>query len=68
LSDQTATEPSAKPVERGAELRRELAAKLPVPDLGRDTGASLVVDTAALDLGGDEIAKPLSDVTGDPHE
>ena len=35
--------------------------KLPVPDLARDAGGALVVDTAALDLGADEIAGPLSD-------
>ena len=63
-----ASEPHAKPLERGAALRRELAMKLPVPDLARDAGATLSVDTTALDLGGEEIAGPLSDVTGPPHE
>ena len=46
---------------RGAALRRELAMKLPVPDLARDAGGALVVDTAALDLGADEVAGPLTD-------
>ena len=47
---------------RGAALRRELAMKLPVPDLARDAGGALVVDTAALELGADEVAGPLADV------
>ena len=46
---------------RGPALRRELALKLPVPDLAKDTaGSALVVDIAAIDLGADEIAEPLS--------
>ena len=52
--------PSGPPVARGAALRRALALKLPVPDLASDAGGALVVDTAALDLGADEIAEPLS--------
>ena len=52
--------PSGPPVARGASLRRALALALPVPDLARDAGGALVVDTAALDLGADEIAEPLS--------
>ena len=52
---------SAK-IARGAALRRELALKLPVPDLAKDAGGALVVDTGALDLGADEIAGPLNDV------
>jgi hypothetical protein len=47
---------------RGAALRRELAMKLPVPDLAKDAGGALVVDTAALELGADEVAGPLADV------
>lgn len=50
-----------KPLERGAALRRALALKLPVPDLAHDAGGALVVDTAALELGADEIAEPVSD-------
>jgi len=45
---------------RGPALRRELALKLPVPDLAKDKGGALVVDVAAIDLGADEIAEPLS--------
>ena len=45
---------------RGPALRRELALKLPVPDLAKDKGGALVVDIAAIDLGADEIAEPLS--------
>ena len=45
---------------RGPALRRELASKLPVPDLAKDKGGALVVDIAAIDLGADEIAEPLS--------
>ena len=56
-----AKEAPLPPVQRGAALRRELVMKLPVPDLARDAGGALVVDTAALDLGADEIAGPLSD-------
>ena len=51
-----------EPLERGAAMRRQLAMKLPVPDLARDAGGALVVDTAALELGADEIAGPLADV------
>lgn len=54
--------PSAEPLARGAALRRELALKLPVPDLARDAGGALVVDTAAIDLAADEVAGPLADV------
>ena len=45
---------------RGPALRRELALKLPAPDLAKDKGGTLVVDIAAIDLGADEIAEPLS--------
>ena len=45
---------------RGPALRRELALKLPVPDLAKDKGGALVVDIAAIDLGADEIAAPLN--------
>jgi hypothetical protein len=45
---------------RGPGLRRELAQRLPVPDLANDKGGALVVDIAAIDLGADEIAEPLS--------
>ena len=45
---------------RGPALRRELALKLPAPDLAKDKGGALVVDIAAIDLGADEIAEPLS--------
>jgi hypothetical protein len=46
---------------RGPALRRELALKLAAPDLAKDTaGSALVVDIAAIDLGADEIAEPLS--------
>ena len=49
---------------RGPALRRELALKLPVPDLAKDKGGALVVDIAAIDLGADEIAEPLSTLDG----
>lgn len=45
---------------RGPALRRELALKLAAPDLAKDKGGALVADIAAIDLGGDEIAEPLS--------
>jgi hypothetical protein len=71
LTERTDLESSdllVEPLERGAKLRRELVMKLPVPDLARDAGATLVVDTGALDLGGEEIAGPLTSVTRDPNE
>ena len=46
-------------IKRGPSLRRALALKLPVPDLEKDKGGALVVDTSAIDLGADEIAEPL---------
>ena len=69
MSDEAATKAappaplptSGEPLARGAALRRELAIKLPVPDLARDAGGALVVDTQALDLGADEVAGPLHD-------
>jgi hypothetical protein len=62
-SDARAPAPTPRePIARGAALRRELALKLPVPDLARDAGGALVVDIAALELGADEIAGPLADV------
>lgn len=45
---------------RGPALRRQLALRLPAPDLAKDKGGALVVDDAAIDLGADEIAEPLS--------
>ena len=53
--------PNDAPLQRGAALRRALVLKLPVPDLAHDAGGALVVDTAALELGADEIAEPVSD-------
>jgi len=61
-----ASGPSGPPLERGAALRRELAMKLPVPDLARDAGGALVVDTQALELGADEVAGPLHDAVDVP--
>lgn len=45
---------------RGPALRRELALKLAAPDLAKDKGGAFVADIAAIDLGADEIAEPLS--------
>lgn len=59
-SGKAALGPRGAPVARGASLRRTLALALPVPDIARDAGGALVVDIAALDLGADEIAEPLS--------
>lgn len=48
-------------VRRGPALRRKLALELAAPDLAKDTaGSALVVDLAAIELGADEIAEPLS--------